>query len=271
MSSCLEAAPPEIAANQSRYSYRFATYADVPDIIRVHQQAYEETYDKEWGRTPEQFARYLYGPSFVDGKTAYWQSVIYGSSQYWPNGIYKEGTSEAGDPSSLPLHFLEVVEDVNGSVVAFCNGVVGYQLELSHPSPAACLVKLVSALYVHPDHQGSGVGSTLLERLLKRFDDKELMSCLGATGLMTLVMVTEDSRAIRLYEKHGFEMTSWPIDYDYSRGLYVQGIAVRQRAMVRTLPTVHAPIISRSRPGVRYNSGFNPAHGYALYRLTQSS
>jgi len=52
-------------------------------------------------------------------------------------------------------------------------------------------------LFVHKDYQGMGIGSKLLEEVIKRADD---------AGIVELFVGTEkeNRRAIRLYKKHGF-------------------------------------------------------------------
>lgn len=54
----------------------------------------------------------------------------------------------------------------------------------------------VHTIGVHPDHQGQGIGTALLEALLIRADE------LGAP--VFLEVRTDNDAAIRLYERHGF-------------------------------------------------------------------
>ncbi|ASO22754.1 ribosomal-protein-alanine N-acetyltransferase [Actinoalloteichus hoggarensis] len=56
----------------------------------------------------------------------------------------------------------------------------------------------VHTIAVDPDYQGGGVGTALLGALLRRADE------VGATTF--LEVRTDNSRAITLYERHGFEV-----------------------------------------------------------------
>jgi ribosomal-protein-alanine N-acetyltransferase len=55
----------------------------------------------------------------------------------------------------------------------------------------------INNLFIHKDYQGEGVGSRLLEEVVKRTDE---------IGIVELHVGTEkdNERAIRLYKKHGF-------------------------------------------------------------------
>ena len=57
----------------------------------------------------------------------------------------------------------------------------------------------INNLFIHKDYQGKGVGSRLLEEVIKRTDE---------IGIVELHVGTEkkNERAIRLYKKHGFLM-----------------------------------------------------------------
>jgi ribosomal protein S18 acetylase RimI-like enzyme len=55
----------------------------------------------------------------------------------------------------------------------------------------------INYFFVHKDHQGKGIGSTLLKEVIKRTDE---------IGIVELHVGTEkdNKRAIRLYKRHGF-------------------------------------------------------------------
>lgn len=55
----------------------------------------------------------------------------------------------------------------------------------------------IEALYVLPEEQGCGVGSALLQRVLRWLPDKSL----------TVNVATYNTKAISFYEKHGFKKT----------------------------------------------------------------
>jgi putative acetyltransferase len=55
----------------------------------------------------------------------------------------------------------------------------------------------IRALFVHPDSRGKGLGKKLLEHLLSKI-----------TGKANLYIAKSNSSAKKLYENHGFEITS---------------------------------------------------------------
>lgn len=58
----------------------------------------------------------------------------------------------------------------------------------------------VHTIGVHPDHQGHGIGTALLEALLARADELR--------APVFLEVRTDNDNAIRLYERHGFSRIS---------------------------------------------------------------
>jgi len=95
--------------------------------------------------------------------------------------------------SFRPEHTLLIVVD------AQCVGF--YALR---PSDGALVL---DHLYVHPDHQGRGIGSAIVKSLLQRGDEQ---------GLQIRVAALRDSDSNRFYQRHGFRKVSedeWDIHY----------------------------------------------------------
>ncbi len=76
----------------------------------------------------------------------------------------------------------------------------------------------ITALFVHPDGRGAGIGQTLLEHMLDRME-----------GEVVLYVAKSNHPAKRLYERHGFVVISeFMTEYN--------GTAVRANKMLRKLP-----------------------------------
>ena len=67
---------------------------------------------------------------------------------------------------------------------------------------------LLDHLYIHPDHQGKGIGSTVLARLFRDAD---------AAAMPVRVGALKQSKANRFYQRHGFVQVDegeWDIYYE---------------------------------------------------------
>ena len=100
-------------------------------------------------------------------------------------GWYADG-GLAIELDALETEFL--VAEVDGEVVGFTHGIV--QGEEGD----------VLRMYVHPDHQGEGIGSALHERLCDRLEEAEI------ERIRALDLASNDA-ARAFYQSHGFEET----------------------------------------------------------------
>jgi ribosomal protein S18 acetylase RimI-like enzyme len=93
--------------------------------------------------------------------------------------------------SILSRRILKTEWDVN---VALIDGlVVGYTMsKLINP-----LLLIKRGLFVHPEHQGKGVGKLLFENSLERINKGEIK----------LFVIEKNIPAITMYSKHGFKVT----------------------------------------------------------------
>jgi len=89
----------------------------------------------------------------------------------------------------LDHDLVAAVFETDGRMVGTCTvGRSGHHLEDRHVGQLG--------IAVHPDWRGKGVGHALLEYVLER--------CRGTFEIVELKVVTINSTAIRLYQRHGF-------------------------------------------------------------------
>ncbi|WP_405048605.1 GNAT family N-acetyltransferase [Rhizobium rhizogenes] len=101
-----------------------------------------------------------------------------------------------------------LVAEVDGSVV----GWIAREDHLDH----------ISDLWVSPDAQGKGIGSRLLRHLCSKMEHE---------GLPVLKVDTHanNSRAIRLYESHGFEMVWRGEEFDPALSINLMKVHFEKR------------------------------------------
>ncbi|MBK1876784.1 GNAT family N-acetyltransferase [Pelagicoccus mobilis] len=85
-------------------------------------------------------------------------------------------------PALRDSHSLVSAWDKNEKLVGLGNAISDGHLVVYYPH-----------LLVHPDYQGQGIGSQILEHLKTRYKDFHMN------------MLTADGKAIEFYQKHGFE------------------------------------------------------------------
>lgn len=140
---------------------RDATHADVADIRAVADATWRATYDD------------VFAPATIDAAMDEWY-----------------------DPDAVHEHVAR--DDVTYLVATHDEGVVGYASGGPAEDDATATL---GAIYVHPDHWGDGVGSTLLERFHARRRDH------GETTVR-LRVVAANRRAIAFYRSHGYAVRS---------------------------------------------------------------
>jgi len=117
----------------------------------------------------------------------------------------------------------EITEHLNreGSVyiVAECDGhVIGF-LEFLNGSLKRIRHSGMFSMYIRKDFRGEGIGSLLLEELIRWAESDAMIEKL------TLAVFSTNTRARRLYEKFGFLMEgNCPRDMKLSDGTYIDSI-----------------------------------------------
>ncbi|WP_342360141.1 GNAT family N-acetyltransferase [Terrarubrum flagellatum] len=124
----------------------------------------------------------------------------------------------------LTRKWLETQSPDDVSIVALRDGVVvgqaGLERQGGRRSHAARL-----GMGVHDDHCGQGVGGTLLKALIDAADDwLDLRR-------IELTVYADNARAIRLYEKFGFEKEGVLRAYAFRAGVYVDALAMARLRM----------------------------------------
>lgn len=104
------------------------------------------------------------------------------------------------------MNYHSLVAEVEGEIV----GVIAME---THTNPRRSHVG-VMAMAVSEAYQGKGIGSTLLEALIK------LANNWLAIKRIELEVFTENDKAIELYKKHGFEIEGTAKGYAFRNGEY---------------------------------------------------
>jgi putative acetyltransferase len=110
-----------------------------------------------------------------------------------------------------PPGFWPLVAEVDGRVVAV-SGLQRHEYNRSHSAHVGIMV--------HADYQGMGIGSALMEAALDL-----ALNWLGLTRLQ-LEVYPDNTRAIRLYEKLGFEVEGNHRAYAFRDGRYVDTLVM---------------------------------------------
>ena len=110
-----------------------------------------------------------------------------------------------------PPRFWPLVAELDGQVVAV-TGLTQHEHNRSHAAHVGMMV--------HADHQGRGIGSALMEAILDL-----AVNWLGLTRLQ-LEVYPDNRRAIRLYEKYGFEVEGVYRAYAFRDGRYVDTLVM---------------------------------------------
>ena len=149
---------------------RDATEDDHEAIRDVARATWHDTYDELEGETIDETVEEWYADDELDAAIEGW---------YADGGL-------AIELDALETEFL--VAEVDGEVVGFTHGIV--QGEEGD----------VLRMYVHPDHQGEGIGTALHERLYERLEDADI------ERIRALDLASNDA-ARAFYESLGFEET----------------------------------------------------------------
>ena len=147
---------------------RTATVEDAAAIAVAHARAWQVAYD---GIVP---ASYLDAID-IDARTEHWRQNL--SEPFLPDGT----------PS--PTNLVAVAD---GAVVGFaCVGV--WRGDRDNPSLGE-----LWAIYVHPDHWGTGAGYALMSSTMQLFDERK-------TATAYLWVLEQNDLARRFYERQGWK------------------------------------------------------------------
>lgn len=149
-----------------RYEIRTLRVDDYEPVRRMHGRVWRATYPNEEAGVPREW---------VDEETAQW---------LLPESLERSKAMFETMVAQPETHFYRVVEQ-NGATMGF----VYATHEDGHYN--------LSALYVDPGLQGSGVADELMQLVDEWVGDNDI----------DLEVVTYNARAIRFYEKHGFVMS----------------------------------------------------------------
>ncbi len=171
---------PDVEVGDKRLYVSRAAVEDAAAIMEIKRAAWLDAYpDAGHGVTTEDIQKKMS------------DEVVRIGTENWQKGI----ANEANDPNRVT--FVAHLED---DVVGF----VAPSIENGR--------HMISGLYVHPDAQGHGIGSTLLQKGLDWH---------GADQDVYLEVVSYNHRAISFYEDFGFQETGveLPADFDQTQGI----------------------------------------------------
>lgn len=122
-------------------------------------------------------------------------------------------------PTEVTHHHLLQTKDGNYVLLACDGPIIAGMLRLSiYPSPRMRHMGRIGPVAVHPEHQGKGVGSTLMKAAIDLADN-----WLNLHRLHLLVFA-DNAAAIKLYQKAGFVEEGRLQDLAFRAGSYVDGI-----------------------------------------------
>lgn len=172
---------------------REAVEADAEAIGRVHVRSWQVAYR---GIVSDEYLDNLN----VDERIDEWRRILRGEV---PVG-------------NLPFPHNAVVE-VDGEVVGFLNAGAFRQEEGATPEPGmdGCEPGELWAMYVDPDHWGSGAGYALMQATMSELRSKNYNPAF-------LWVLTENDRARRFYERQG-----WVSD-DVTKDFEIRGVVVSE-------------------------------------------
>ncbi|SDD81271.1 GNAT family N-acetyltransferase [Streptomyces prasinopilosus] len=111
------------------------------------------------------------------------------------HGVVLVTREHAGAAALLPPDAAEPSESTMEQIIALHGERIG-RLTGSQPAPGAWTLE---TLGVRPSHQGRGLGSALIAHALRDVSRR---------GAQEVRLETSDARNVRLYERHGFHVTS---------------------------------------------------------------
>jgi len=124
-------------------------------------------------------------------------------------------------PLNVTLSRLEPKDGVHHLVAEVSGRVVGFAEVVRSPSePRHAHVAELNMVCTHPEFVGQGVGRTLTEAVIDLADNWLNVRRLG------LIVFADNPRAIRLYERLGFEHEGVMREFGFKRGGYVDAIVM---------------------------------------------
>lgn len=166
---------------------REAVVGDARGIASAHTRAWQVAYD---GIVPAKFLASI----DVEHRTDAWRQNL--EATELPNGLV------------APTDF---VAEVDGQVVGFVN--VGCWREAADDATLA----EVWAIYVHPDHWGTGAGYALMKRAV------DFLRSGGSVATAYLWVLEDNDQARRFYERQG-----WAAD-DVTQDIEIAGATIAER------------------------------------------
>ena len=152
----------------------------------------------------------------MDAITAiYAHAVLYGSASF-----------ELDPPSSAEMteRYRAIVDKGFPYLVAAQNGQIkGYAYANAYRPRPAYRFTVEDSIYVHPDHQGTGIGRALLEPLI---------AACTAMGMRQMIGVIGDSRSeasIALHRALGFESVGVARSVGFKHGRWLDQVLMQKR------------------------------------------